>query len=1216
MSIDLVRSRNDFSLHNDAWASPAFLKRSFEISSSYDAFLDDDTDFPDNERRKKRRFGKGIRQWRFAERSPSPEKVAAEPVGLPSPISSIISKEEVEEDSGDLQDNGRSPRLNHSRDPESRHMPPSFSAEVLSIPKDGAGLEIPHLDNVQSAKSALNTGDISADYSSVDELHEDGRPEGPGATSEVINQPRSSSEILEVGQVVEAPERKDSGNSLQSHLAAAEQSGFPQTSPDFGLDGSVLSRSTIEQEGLESERAQDAETKAQDVSLLSSRESGQGEEQELQLETTVDQYQESEHEEDESAVDHDDNDGGESLRMLDGSIPRENFPDNLPDEVAMDPASDPSLFNEVFSAPPARQNDAPMSDDTAIPLVPPTSSEILQQSDPLHQVSDNRLGEEGFEPEKPSVRTSSILNDGEATNLSEVRSVEIIEIESEEQEEEEEREEEEEEEEEDQDEEDEEENEETKTVDIEQETFGTYANDEPPQLLSGASHSSLSPSQRSQLPPDNRIPPEDLLLNDESVKDVDAEVQTLHDALSSPRDSITKAPLQSDSSPKALVDGLQPNLEQTLHGDTAPTLSRSPSSKPSNSTHDSQDENHVGFVPFTEEQSPKSLGSQSTQSSQQSETSDKATLPPQLTQDTSAGIAAPASPKSIDGDNNSPREDTALETASIESLGGEDATSLRAGLIEKASYKDSTLLHAEEEIQADVPRSEIYRKANVLLSDEELESGANESSDDKARNPLQADNVIESAATQIPIIATPRPEQNDLDAANLLESEERAGRETTQDEVKKQSPRRETSLIRRLKEKRRISGLSAKSRVSSFGPASPWFAPRKPSGESSKEAQSATSAQTSPENLATGLRPVNASKSRLFRSSIQSSPTPTSQWSDPSSPQYQPSSQPAAGFRTTHSYFVPLTSLHSHYGIEVDVLAVVLASKPIVKAASGPRDYVQSIHLVDPSVQIKGTSSRLTMAQILRPRKTSLPRTVVGDAILLRNFKVHSFHQSLALQSTESSAWAIFRKDTDVQVRGPPIEYGPEERAFARAHHNWWDSLGEKEKEKLFSAAREMTFDADKRATKRGSPQQGLGFELPPMHESATSTKRAGRHARPARGHSEEPTDAIEESFDERSTAFDGSAKTEEQLLEVKEEESPRRILRPRNARGTASLSPEKEFKSPSVKHETVHELRDGTKYVDVDPEDVQSGGPQSKGASSVQSLHRLRDGTTYQDRD
>lgn len=149
------------------------------------------------------------------------------------------------------------------------------------------------------------------------------------------------------------------------------------------------------------------------------------------------------------------------------------------------------------------------------------------------------------------------------------------------------------------------------------------------------------------------------------------------------------------------------------------------------------------------------------------------------------------------------------------------------------------------------------------------------------------------------------------------------------------------------------------------------------------------------------------------------------------------SEPPPSGLRTALSYYAPLSTLLSHFNNPTSVLAIVHSFSAIAQSISGPRDYHQSIYLTDPS----SVSCPLTWARIFRPNELAFPSLIQGDAILLRNFKVQSFQNRIGLLSTNSSAWAVFRQDTDVQVRGPPVEFGPEERSFARALWNWWASV-------------------------------------------------------------------------------------------------------------------------------------------------------------------------------
>lgn len=160
--------------------------------------------------------------------------------------------------------------------------------------------------------------------------------------------------------------------------------------------------------------------------------------------------------------------------------------------------------------------------------------------------------------------------------------------------------------------------------------------------------------------------------------------------------------------------------------------------------------------------------------------------------------------------------------------------------------------------------------------------------------------------------------------------------------------------------------------------------------------------------------------------------------SPPAPTQNHSISEPSpSGLRTALSYYAPLSTLLSNFNNPTSVLATVHSFNAITQSISGPRDYHQSLYLTDPS----SVSCPLTLARIFRPNELAFPNLIQGDAILLRNFKVQSFQNRVGLLSTNSSAWAVFRQDTEVQVRGPPVEFGPEERSFARALWNWWASV-------------------------------------------------------------------------------------------------------------------------------------------------------------------------------
>lgn len=204
--------------------------------------------------------------------------------------------------------------------------------------------------------------------------------------------------------------------------------------------------------------------------------------------------------------------------------------------------------------------------------------------------------------------------------------------------------------------------------------------------------------------------------------------------------------------------------------------------------------------------------------------------------------------------------------------------------------------------------------------------------------------------------------------------------------------------------------------------ASPWFTPKQPGqfnhvSDSEGELEIVYSSDQESPIQEGSLSPR------------QSPPAPTQNHSI--------SELPPSGLRTALSYYAPLSTLLSHFNNPTSVLATVHSFSAISQSISGPRDYHQSVYLTDPS----SVSCPLTWARIFRPNELAFPNLVQGDAILLRNFKVQSFQNRIGLLSTNSSAWAVFRQDTDVQVRGPPVEFGPEERSFARALWKWWASV-------------------------------------------------------------------------------------------------------------------------------------------------------------------------------
>ena len=256
---------------------------------------------------------------------------------------------------------------------------------------------------------------------------------------------------------------------------------------------------------------------------------------------------------------------------------------------------------------------------------------------------------------------------------------------------------------------------------------------------------------------------------------------------------------------------------------------------------------------------------------------------------------------------------------------------------------------------------------------------------------------------------------------------------------------RKLSLIEKLKEMRSHSARKRQANLANdiTTAASPWFG----ISRSSQIAPSSDQESIAGVDEATG-RDGDIS-SDVEQSEVDSQPSLPRRRAEsplldpgiarlPSSSPPPPPPEPKAGFRTSLSYFAPLSTLRSHYNATTSVLALVIASTAVARATAGPKDYHMTLHITDPS---SASPPSVTSARIFRPSKFPFPEARQGDAILLRNFRVVSYRKQLGLLSTESSAWAVFRRGEEPQIRGPPVEFGAEERGFARGHWDWWGTV-------------------------------------------------------------------------------------------------------------------------------------------------------------------------------
>ncbi|KAI4145665.1 MAG: hypothetical protein LQ341_002307 [Variospora aurantia] len=222
---------------------------------------------------------------------------------------------------------------------------------------------------------------------------------------------------------------------------------------------------------------------------------------------------------------------------------------------------------------------------------------------------------------------------------------------------------------------------------------------------------------------------------------------------------------------------------------------------------------------------------------------------------------------------------------------------------------------------------------------------------------------------------------------------------------------------------------------------------------------------------------------------------------------------PPTGLRTSHDYYAPLSTLPSHFDTQTSTLSIVLASTPITRASSGPRDFYTTIMLTDPSSlpsppqpepnsptsPTTTTTMPFTTTTIFRPTRSTLPSPLPsGSVLLLRSFTVTHSARAPSLLSSDSSAWAVFPPHTtDPAISGPPIEFGAEERGYVRGLWEWWDQVDASVKADVVGKADDRVRKAvakEERERKKGRRLKGMGLRLAPGAERGRGKGWEVRH--------------------------------------------------------------------------------------------------------------------------
>ena len=1046
----------------NAWESPAFLKRNHFGSTRYSPFIEENDDFPDNDRRKRSKFGRGSGQWRFADRTPSPEKEL---------------EAEVFED------------INTS-----------------SRPTASTGIKAPTSEyNAQTLEKLEPEGffenePLPHDLNAINIISESSPPSPPPTT--VSSSP--AQHLVKVDHVISSPgaltpseipqsleQGSESDSKFNSETEKTNSASATSLIADFGLDGSALSRLKETSEKLlppghvdervgEEEAHSDPED-SPEAMILSDHETSVGEEDEgITMEPRAVK---------ESADD---------FRSLDDQSPADSEGPNHRVQASEQLQSDSVTVEKGFDGTESEQESEQVRE-----LFEETS-ELL--SDAEIEVSPQEV----VEDEEASALRGVVLSNRQSPHVS------------------------------------------------------------IPEAAGRGAELQLSMLEAAEDGEEDSEPLVGLSRPDHPIGlEIEERIGEMRagEAVLSAEKQNTKIEIIDLESEEEEEQSAPSITDATTRPPTVPVntaVSQQPHSSPPNShrapdsvTNDLSDSSHNKSIGELKETIPKSdfitVQSPSRESVERFKTPEKQERD-LLTNAPDAEIIPESNPlqqkdgpdsetkKEMSGtlplEKQESRSQSPVRKAALEpQLGIKDEQISQDPLIELPSTIPESVQQPPTKSQLFTPDITQRTSFSSRASSPSLQTMPD---DDTLPTPqlTQGNNDVGAIPTKLP----PDPKSSSVREVRptgtdgLILDVRGRGKSLT-------GVRQAPTLIEKLKAMRRLSSQTPQ-KIGDASAVSPWFAPKKPvqvvpDSEAESEVESVSDVDISTRRMSRNadFRTPEKNKS-LAKSFIRSPPQREGVTSLTSSPGYLPPSQPPPpGFRTSLSYFVPLATLQSYFSLSVDILAIALSAADVTRATSGPKDYHQTIYLTDPSSEHSKTP--ITITQIFRSYNKCFPIIERGDALLLREFKVQSFQRHMALLSTQSSAWAVFRKHADVQIRGPPVELGAEERGFARGLWRWWDGLGQEAKKRLD----QIVPKAEEKRTGSETSTNGL-TKIEGQETKGIAKKEALAGLGVDLPGSQEKSRKVESK---------GRGIDEEKIIESVE--PPKRVLRPRGARGRPEKS-------------------------------------------------------------
>lgn len=161
--------------------------------------------------------------------------------------------------------------------------------------------------------------------------------------------------------------------------------------------------------------------------------------------------------------------------------------------------------------------------------------------------------------------------------------------------------------------------------------------------------------------------------------------------------------------------------------------------------------------------------------------------------------------------------------------------------------------------------------------------------------------------------------------------------------------------------------------------------------------------------------------------------------------------------RTNLPEYLQVKAIRNHQKKVMDVMGVVTKT-PLepYRPKNGPRDYMLEVIITDHAA----SPNNVVVAQLFRPRKTSLPTVQAGDVVIFRQFQTQPLNKrGVGLRTVDESSWAVFEKGDEEmlpQIKGPPVELSDAEVAHAEGLRRWWGLLDSKTQDKLAKATEKV----------------------------------------------------------------------------------------------------------------------------------------------------------------